>query len=114
MTLVTRAIAAVCLLVALMGASNAADRQFSCQGQMIDPSGEQKAPVEISFTLGDKSQMGLKTSGDKPLASRIVSNNKIQLKFATKEFVGEFFHYTGDLFLIYPSGQLARLTCSHT
>jgi len=114
MTLVIRANAGVCLLVSLMGASNAADRQFSCKGQMIDPSGEKKAPVEISFSLGDKSRMALKTTDDKPLASRIVSDNKIQLKFATKEFVGEFFHYTGDLFLIYPSGQLARLTCSHT
>ena len=113
MTLVTRAIAGVCLLVTSIGVTNAADRQFSCKGQMIDPSGEQKAPVEISFSLGDNNRMGLKTTGDKPLASRIVSNNKIQLKFATKEFVGEFFHYTGDLFLIYPSGQLARLTCSH-
>ena len=46
------------------------------------------------------------------LAPRTISDNKIQLKFATKEFVGEYFHYTGDLFLIYPSGQLARLNCS--
>ena len=51
-------------------------------------------------------------TGDKTLASRVTSNNKIQLKFATKDFVGEFFHYTGDLFLIYRSGKLARLTCS--
>jgi hypothetical protein len=48
----------------------------------------------------------------KMLAPRMTSNNKIQLKFATREFVGEYFHYTGDLFLIYKSGQLARLSCS--
>lgn len=45
---------------------------------------------------------------------RITSNNKLQLKFATKEFVGEYFHYTGDLFLIYPNGQLARLSCTRS
>jgi hypothetical protein len=48
------------------------------------------------------------------LAPRITSNNAIQLKFATKEFVGEYFHYTGDLFLIYNSGPLARLNCPRT
>jgi hypothetical protein len=56
----------------------------------------------------------MKTGDGKLLAPRITSNNKIQLKFETKEFVGEYFHYTGDLFLIYPSGRLARLSCSRT
>ena len=32
----------------------------------------------------------------------------------TKEFAGEYFHDTGDLFLIYNSGPLARLTCART
>jgi len=40
-----------------------------------------------------------------------LSNNKIQLKFQTKQYVGEFFHYTNDLFLIYKLGHLARLNC---
>jgi hypothetical protein len=56
----------------------------------------------------------MKTGDGKLLAPRITSNNKTQLKFETKEFVGEYFHYTGDLFLIYPSGRLARLSCSRT
>ena len=51
-------------------------------------------------------------SGSKRLNAHVISNNKLQLKFETKQFVGEFFHYTSDLFLIYRSGQLARLTCS--
>jgi hypothetical protein len=42
------------------------------------------------------------------IAAKVESNNNIQLKFKTDEFVGE---YTGDLFLIYKSGHLARLTC---
>ena len=38
-------------------------------------------------------------------------DNKIQLKFRTKDFEGEYFHYTGDLFFIYKSGHLMKLTC---
>jgi hypothetical protein len=45
------------------------------------------------------------------IAATVESNNNIQLKFQTDGFVGEYFHYTGDLFLIYKSGHLARLTC---
>ena len=102
------------LLVTLIGDCVAAEQQFSCKGQIIEPSGEKKASVDIGLTLSGNDKMSLKTSDDKMLASRITSNNKIQLKFTTSEFVGEFFHYTGDLFLIYKSGELGRLNCSHT
>ena len=102
------------LLVTLVGASVAAEQRFSCKGGIIEPSGEQKASVDNNLRLDDNGKMSLKTSDDKTLASRIISNNKIQLKFTTSEFVGEFFHYTGDLFLIYKSGQLGRLNCSRT
>ena len=43
--------------------------------------------------------------------AEVVSDNKIQLKFKTKEFEGEFFPYTGDLFLIHKSGHLTRMRC---
>jgi hypothetical protein len=43
--------------------------------------------------------------------ARRLSDNKIQLKFRTKEFEGEYFHYTGDLFLIYKTGHLMKLMC---
>jgi hypothetical protein len=49
--------------------------------------------------------------GGRPANARLVSNNKIQLKFRTKDFEGEYFHYTGDLFFIYKSGHLMKLTC---
>ena len=102
------------LLVTLVGTSGAAEQRFSCNGGIIEPSDEQKTSVDINLSLDGNGKMSLKTSDDKTLASRITSNNKIQLKFTTSEFVGEFFHYTGDLFLIYKSGQLGRLNCSHT
>ena len=43
--------------------------------------------------------------------ARRLSDNKIQLKFRTKEFEGEYFHYTGDLFFIYKTGHLMKLMC---
>src|SRR3954452_16911437 len=49
--------------------------------------------------------------GQGSLNAPIVSNNPIQLKFRTKDFTGEYFHYAGDMFLIYKSGHLARLSC---
>jgi hypothetical protein len=102
------------LLTTMIGSGSAAEQQFSCKGQLMqqmpNPAVQPK-PIDLSVSLGDKNKMSIKT-GDKTLAPRITSNNKIQLKFATKEFVGEYFHYSGDLFLIYKSGELARLTCS--
>jgi hypothetical protein len=50
-------------------------------------------------------------TGNGPQRASVVSNNRIQLRFRTKDFTGEYFHYTSDLFLIYRSGHLARLTC---
>jgi hypothetical protein len=104
------------LLALLAEPVGAAEQQFSCRGQVVqgvtDPAAQQKT-LDLNVTLGDKSKLSMKTGDGKMLAPRITSNNRVQLKFATKEFVGEYFHYTGDLFLIYPSGELARLSCSH-
>ena len=111
---------AVCSLILLtmtVKPGGAADQQFSCKGQVIQDetsSAVRSKPIDLNVTLGDKNKLSMKTGDGKMLAPRITSNNKVQLKFATKEFVGEYFHYTGDLFLIYPSGQLARLNCSRT
>jgi hypothetical protein len=49
--------------------------------------------------------------GSGSAAAKVQSDNKIQLKFSTDEFTGEYFHNTGDLFLIYKDSHLARLTC---
>jgi len=102
------------LLTLLAEPAGAAEKQFSCKGQVVqgesDPAAPQKA-IDLNVTLGDK--LSMKTGDGKMLAPRITSNNKVQLKFETEDFVGEYFHYTGELFLIYPSGELARLSCSH-
>jgi len=108
--------ACVLILVTMMAEpAGAAEQKFSCNGRVvqgnINPAAPQKT-LDLNVTLGDNNKLSMKTGDGKMLAPRITSNNKVQLKFATKEFVGEYFHYTGDLFLIYPSGELARLTCS--
>jgi hypothetical protein len=90
--------------------------KFSCKGQVVQEMTNpavQPNPIDLNVTLGEK-KLSITMGDGKTLAPRITSNNKIQLKFVTKEFVGEYFHYTGDLFLIYKAGPLARLNCSRT
>jgi hypothetical protein len=109
------AVGSLILLTTMVRPGAAAEQHFSCKGQvvqqMIDPAVQPK-PIDLNVTLADKNRLSMTTGDGALLAPRITSNNKIQLKFATKDFVGEYFHYTGDLFLIYNSGQLARLTCT--
>lgn len=105
------------LLAMMAGPGGAAEQRFSCNGRVVQGKANPAAPqktLDLNVTLGDNNKLSMKTGDGKMLAPRITSNNKVQLKFATREFVGEYFHYTGDLFLIYPSGELARLSCSHT
>lgn len=105
------------ILLTITVRASASEQQFSCKGQVIrdeaNPAAQPK-PIDLNVTLGDNNKLSVKAGDGKMLAPRITSNNKVQLKFATKDFVGEYFHYTGDLFLIYPSGELARLSCSRT
>jgi len=111
------AVGGLMLLTIMVKSGGAAEQQFSCKGQVVQEMSNpavQPKPIDLNVTLDDKNKLSMKTGDGKTLAPRVTSNNKIQLKFATKEFVGEYFHYTGDLFLIYNSGQLARLNCSRT
>ncbi len=100
------------LLTTFSGAVVAAEQQLSCKGQMIEPTGERGAPIDFNLNLGGPGKTTIETGGVRKLNAHVTSDNKLQLKFRTKQYVGEFFHYTRDLFLIYKSGQLARLSCS--
>jgi hypothetical protein len=88
-------------------------RQLSCNGSMIEPAGLAPAPKTARLILSPPNKVVLDL-GQGDLKVTLMSDNQIQLKFGTKDFVGEFFHYTNDLFLIYRSGHLARLTCAPT
>ena len=69
-----------------------------------------RSPETVILTLGPAQKLTLDL-GQGAVNARKVSDNKIQLKFRTKDFEGEYFHYTGDLFLIYKSGHLMKLMC---
>jgi hypothetical protein len=103
------------LLATLATPSSAAEEKFSCKGEVIQGMTKpavQSKQVTLNVTLIDKSKLSIKAEDGQVVVPRITSNNKIQLRFATKDYVGEYFHYTGDLMLIYSSGLLARLNCS--
>jgi hypothetical protein len=69
--------------------------------------------TEQTVRLNLDSAGGVSLDSDRgTVAAEIESDNSIQLKFRVKQFEGEFFHYTGSLILIYPSGHLAQFTCS--
>ena len=85
-------------------------KQLACNGQLIGGPKPQ-SPLQIAAQLEVSTANVDLDLGSGKLATQIVSNNNIQLQFSTKEFTGEYFHLTGDLFLIYKSGQLARLRC---
>ena len=100
--------ATVCLAATAANAQSTSTR-LGCDGQLIEPTSKASSPKALQLTIGS-GKVGVNLgSGD--IAATVESNNNIQLKFKTDEFVAEYFHYTGDLFLIYKSGQLARLTC---
>ena len=85
-------------------------RQLTCEGTMIEPAATSQTTETVKLTLGRAQKVTLDL-GEGAISARVLSNNKIQLKFRTKNFEGEYFHYTGDLFFIYKSGHLMRLTC---
>ena len=85
-------------------------RQLTCSGMMIEPSAMSQSPETVILTLGPAQKVALER-GQGVVNARKVSDNKIHLKFRTKDFEGEYFHYTGDLFFIYKSGHLMKLTC---
>ena len=85
-------------------------QQLTCTGMMIEPTAMSQSPETVVLTLGPAQKITVDL-GQGAVSARKVSDNKIQLKFRTKDFEGEYFHYSGDLFFIYKSGHLMKLTC---
>ena len=111
------AVSSLILLAIMVKPGDAAEQQFSCKGQIIQEvttSAIEPKPIELNVTFDDKNKLSMTTGDGTKISPRVTSNNKIQLKFATKDYTGEYFYYTGDLFLIYNTGPLARLSCSRT
>jgi hypothetical protein len=103
--------AAILALMVVAGNAEEGTRQlFSCAGVMIEPAAISQSPKTIRLSIGPSRKVAVDL-GQGNVNARVVSDNQIQLKFRTKAFVGELFHYTKDLFLIYHSGHLARMMC---
>jgi hypothetical protein len=85
-------------------------RQLTCTGALIEPTAMAQTPKTVKLNLGPGQKIALDL-GDGNVNAQRVSDNKIQLKFRTKDFEGEYFHYTGDLFFVYKSGHLMKLSC---
>jgi hypothetical protein len=81
---------------------------------MIEPGGLTKSPTTLTavFSPANKATKVSVDLGKGGVSPPVLSNNTLQLKFRSKDFTGEYFHYSGDMFLIYKSGHLARLTCT--
>jgi hypothetical protein len=99
------------LIFGLTSIANAEEaQQLTCTGMMIEPTAMSQSPETVVLTLGPAQKITVDL-GQGAVSARKVSDNKIQLKFRTKDFEGEYFHYSGDLFFIYKSGHLMKLTC---
>jgi hypothetical protein len=103
--------ATVCLAATAANAQSTSTR-LGCDGQLIEPTTKTASPKDLQLTISS-GKVGV-DFGSGNIVAKVESNNSVQLKFKTEEFVGEYFHYTGDLFLIYKSGHLARLTCKQS
>jgi hypothetical protein len=62
-------------------------RQLTCSGMMIEPSAMSQSPETVILTLGPAQKVALDL-GQGVVNARKVSDNKIQLKFRTKDFEG--------------------------
>jgi hypothetical protein len=106
----TKVLASLIFVFTSIAASAEEAQQLTCTGTMIEPTAMSQSPETVVLTIGPAQKIKLDL-GKGVIDARKVSDNKIQLKFRTKDFEGEYFHYTGDLFFIYKSGHLMKLTC---
>jgi hypothetical protein len=85
-------------------------RQLSCSGSKTEMTSLAQSPTTIQLTFVSPRKIVINL-GNGDINSPVISDNDIQLKFRTDDFVGQFFRNTNDLFLIYDSGDLAKLAC---
>ena len=112
---VTILLGSISIAFLTMDAAQAADSlKISCTGDMFEPGGFKKSPTTLTaiFSPASKATKVSVDLGKGNVSPVVLSNNPLQLKFRTKDFTGEYFHYSGDMFLIYRSGHLARLNCT--
>lgn len=93
------------------GTAAAAATQFSCTGVKIEPVSLKQSPITVKLNLVSEHKIALNLDNS-DVKNTVTSDDQITLHFRSRDFTGEFFHYTNDLFLIYHSGHLAKLSCT--
>ncbi len=109
----TGLIAAFAAFAAPRAAAQTSALDLTCSGNSFSKVGDPFPNTEtVSFVTDGKAlvMLGLPWL-DKPTKARVVSRNPIQLRFAAGGVIGEYFNFTGDLFLIHEDGRFTRLVC---
>jgi hypothetical protein len=86
---------------------------LTCSGNSYGKEGNPFPTTEtVSFVTDGRGLVTLALpNADRPAKARVVSSNAIQLRFAAGDLIGEYFNFTGDLFLIHKDGKFTRLVC---
>jgi hypothetical protein len=106
---------AVAALLALSAPALAAGRpaslSLSCTGNSYKHDDPFPAPETVALKTSGKGSVTVNIGQGGADNARVLSNNAYQLRFAAGKFTGEYFHLTGDLFLIHSDGRLIKLAC---
>jgi hypothetical protein len=87
----TKILASLIFVFTSIAASAEEAQQLTCTGMMIEPTAMAQSPETVVLTLGPAQKIKLDL-GKGVVDARKVSDNKIQLKFRTKDIEGEYFH----------------------
>jgi hypothetical protein len=93
------------------GAPAAKPASFACTGVKIEPVSMKQSPMTVKLGLVGPRKITLNLDNS-DIKSTVTNDDPITLHFRSRDFTGEFFHYTNDLYLIYHSGHLAKLSCT--
>lgn len=89
------------------------DLDLVCTGNSYGKGGDPFPTTEtVSFKRVDKNRLMIDLPGtDKPTKASIILHNPIQLRFSAHGLTGEYFNFTGDLFLVHSDGRFTKLAC---
>jgi hypothetical protein len=93
--------------------AGSSDLDLVCSGNSYSKLGDPyPTPETVSFKREGKKPVMIGLPGsDKPTKASIVSSNPYQLKFSAADLTGEYFNFSGDLFLIHKDGRFTKLIC---
>jgi hypothetical protein len=107
--------AAAALFVLALGIQPAAAQEalsLTCSGKRLGPQGAFATETTVNVQIAQNKPVTLSFVGQSnPIQANVTSNNAVQLQFTGPDFAGEYFYFSGDLFLIHKVGELTPLRC---